>query len=287
MARARNIKPGFFANEDLVELSFEYRLLFIGLWTLADREGRLEDRPKRIKMAVFPADTVDVEDGLRELTKAGFIKRYEANGVSVVQILSFTKHQNPHHTEKASDLPDESGSISVKASTKKEHNGDLTVKAQEQNGEYLADSLNPDSLNPESIDTPLPPLQGEIDGDDENEETDDQPAKPKRESSVTLSTYLQNCSQQGCKAVPDDHFIRGWAETAGIDAEMMQVAWFAFRDDHIHGGRKAKKYKDWPAAFANSVKAGWYRLWFIPANGPAEWSTQGRAAQRNYGEVSV
>ena len=66
MARARNIKPSFFTNEDLVELSFETRLLFIGLWTLADRAGRLEDRPKRIKMAVFPADSVDVERSLAD-----------------------------------------------------------------------------------------------------------------------------------------------------------------------------------------------------------------------------
>ena len=49
MARARNIKPGFFKNEFLAEMPCEVRLLFIGLWTLADREGRLEDRPKRIK----------------------------------------------------------------------------------------------------------------------------------------------------------------------------------------------------------------------------------------------
>ena len=55
MARARNIKPAFFKNETLVELPVETRLLFIGLWTLADREGRLEDRPKRIKMEIYPA----------------------------------------------------------------------------------------------------------------------------------------------------------------------------------------------------------------------------------------
>ena len=46
MARARNIKPGFFRNADLVEMPIEARLLFIGLWTLADRSGRLEDRPR-------------------------------------------------------------------------------------------------------------------------------------------------------------------------------------------------------------------------------------------------
>lgn len=41
-------------NEDIVELSIEARLLFIGMWTLADREGRLENRPKRSKCPYFP-----------------------------------------------------------------------------------------------------------------------------------------------------------------------------------------------------------------------------------------
>jgi len=50
MSRSRNIKPGFFRNADLVELPVETRLLFIGLWGLADREGRMSDRPKQIKI---------------------------------------------------------------------------------------------------------------------------------------------------------------------------------------------------------------------------------------------
>ena len=54
--RARNIKPGFFKNDTLAELEFAARLLFIGLWGLADRAGRLEDRPKKIKAEVFPYD---------------------------------------------------------------------------------------------------------------------------------------------------------------------------------------------------------------------------------------
>lgn len=52
--RARNIKPGFFKNEDISECSPSARLLFIGLWMLADREGRLEYRPKRWKGELFP-----------------------------------------------------------------------------------------------------------------------------------------------------------------------------------------------------------------------------------------
>ncbi len=105
MARARNIKPGFFANPELVELPFATRLLFIGLWTLADRAGRLEDRPKKIKMSVFPADDVDVGECLDSLAKAGFLVRYECDGERYIQILAFDKHQHPHKDEKASTIP--------------------------------------------------------------------------------------------------------------------------------------------------------------------------------------
>jgi len=105
MARARNVKPSFFTNDDLAELPFEYRLLFIGLWTLADREGRLEDRPKKIRMAVFPTDDVDVDRGLEALAGRGFILRYQVDGGRYIEILTFRKHQNPHHREPASTIP--------------------------------------------------------------------------------------------------------------------------------------------------------------------------------------
>src|SRR3990172_12750345 len=105
MARARNIKPSFFKNELLVELPVEARLLFIGLWTLADREGRLEDRPKRIKMEVFPGDDMNVDKALVDLHKAEFIQRYEVDGKKFIQVLNFVKHQKPHHMEVASVIP--------------------------------------------------------------------------------------------------------------------------------------------------------------------------------------
>lgn len=105
MARARNLKPGFFHNADLVELPVETRLLFAGLWLLADREGRLEDRPKQIKMEIYPADAFDVDAMLSQLQDSGFIERYEVNGNRYIQVLKFNKHQNPHRAEKASTIP--------------------------------------------------------------------------------------------------------------------------------------------------------------------------------------
>jgi hypothetical protein len=105
VSRSRNIKPGFFRNADLVELPVETRLLFIGLWGLADREGRLDARPKQIKMEIYPADSFDVDAMLQQLRVAGFIERYEVNGNKYIQVANFTKHQNPHRDEKASTIP--------------------------------------------------------------------------------------------------------------------------------------------------------------------------------------
>lgn len=105
MSRSRNIKPGFFKNDLLAELPFEYRILFQGLWCEADREGRLLDRPKRLKAEVFPYDDVDVGRGLNMLDGFGFIKRYTVAGVGYIQITNFAKHQNPHKKEAPSEHP--------------------------------------------------------------------------------------------------------------------------------------------------------------------------------------
>jgi hypothetical protein len=134
MSRARNIKPGFFKNELLVELPFEVRLLFIGLWTMADRSGRLEDRPTKIRMEVFPADSVDVDAGLQGLHDGGFIQRYEVNGKRLIQVLAWSKHQNPHVKEAQSTIP-----------APVEH-GASTVQAPTKADTSPADSLIPDSL---------------------------------------------------------------------------------------------------------------------------------------------
>ena len=103
--RSRNIKPGFFQNEYLVELPPETRLLFIGLWLIADRDGRLEDRPKKVKMQVFPADSYDVDPMLQELADAQLIVRYEVDSKRYISIPAWHKHQNPHVKEKESTIP--------------------------------------------------------------------------------------------------------------------------------------------------------------------------------------
>ena len=111
MSRTRMLKPDTFLDEDLARVSHAARWLFAALWTLADREGRLEDRPQRIRAQAFPYEpAVDIEGLLSELAKAKenggtFLTRYESGGIKVIQLTNFKKHQKPHIREAASILP--------------------------------------------------------------------------------------------------------------------------------------------------------------------------------------
>lgn len=158
MARARNIKPGFFANEMLAECDPLARLLFAGLWCLADREGRLEDRPKRIRAEVLPYDACDPEELLSQLEKHGFILRYAHEEQRFIQVLNFGKHQNPHIKEAKSTIPApfssdaETGGAQEAPAPSKEQAPDQhsasTVQAPDKNQKSRADSGFSDSLIP-------------------------------------------------------------------------------------------------------------------------------------------
>jgi hypothetical protein len=107
VARTRYIKPAFFQNDKLAELSPWHRLLFAGLWTLADSSGRLEDRPKRIKGQLFPFDDVDIDALLSELAAGAdpFVIRYQVAGIAYISVPKFLAHQRPHGKEPASVIP--------------------------------------------------------------------------------------------------------------------------------------------------------------------------------------
>ncbi len=160
MARARNIKPGFFLNEELAEIEPLGRILFQGLWCVADRRGRLRDRPRRIKAEVLPYDDVDVDTLLNELTNKGFLIRYGSCDGQYIQIVNFEKHQNPHKNEGESTIPAPPAPSEFGQAPEEHHAS--TVQAPEEHSTTPADSLNliPDSLIPEVVNpdgfTPAP-----------------------------------------------------------------------------------------------------------------------------------
>lgn len=151
MARSRNIKPGFFQNEQLGELDPIARLAFIGMWTVADFKGCLEFRPKRLKIQLLPYDDCDLEKIAINLDKSGLIRLYSVQGNRFIKILKFEEHQNPHKNERdaGSEIPDyDENYREINELEKIENN-------REQDGTNRADSLLliPDSFNliPDSI----------------------------------------------------------------------------------------------------------------------------------------
>ena len=110
--RTRMIKPDFFSDEDIASLDFPVRIFYIGLWCVADREGRLKDRPGNLKALILPYDNIDPELFLSELAKPKkfnggnpFIVRYEHAGERYIQILKFQENAKAHFTEKHSLIP--------------------------------------------------------------------------------------------------------------------------------------------------------------------------------------
>ena len=147
MARARNIKPSIFKNELLGVADPLITILFISLWTLADKQGRLEDRPLRIRGETFPyRENLDVNGYLTELVALGFIVRYEVDGVKIIEVVNFTKHQTPHSTEKQSELP--ANPIGKPVTVTLPLNNESTSVISHINV-LIPDSLIPDSLIPE------------------------------------------------------------------------------------------------------------------------------------------
>lgn len=142
MARSRNIKPDLFKNELLGDADPLLTILFTGLWCLADKEGKLLDRPKRIKAEIFPyRDLTDFNGYLTVLQQLGFIDRYSVGEVAIIKVLEFNKHQSPHKTEKASELPDKPRETRVTC------NAPLDNESITDEAALIPDSLIPDSLN--------------------------------------------------------------------------------------------------------------------------------------------
>lgn len=109
--RTRLLLDEWFKDDRLAELSVEARLLFMGLHCYADREGRFEWNPKRIRAEIFPYDGRQVTDRLLgELVETKLLKRYEAAGHAFGVLPSFGS-QKIHPHEKQSVIPSPSEDV--------------------------------------------------------------------------------------------------------------------------------------------------------------------------------
>ena len=122
--RIRSIKPEFFTHEGLFDLEestgLPVRIVFIGLWCVADREGRFRWEPRRLGVQIMPYSTRDFALILNALESAGFVQKYGANGEFGL-IPSFLKHQCINAREAKSTLPDPENTVHAQECTDREN----------------------------------------------------------------------------------------------------------------------------------------------------------------------
>ncbi len=110
MGRIRTVKPELFKHEGLFEAEQRYqlplRLVYIGLFTCCDREGRFRWQPRRLKLDILPYDNVEMPTVLDALAESGFVVAYEVQGIVYGYIPSWSKHQCINNKESKSQIPD-------------------------------------------------------------------------------------------------------------------------------------------------------------------------------------
>jgi hypothetical protein len=100
VARIRSVKPDIWQDEEFGNASHEARLLFIGLITQADDEGRLNGASRLLWSLIYPWEDFNpdaLEGWLGELEMARLIQRYEKDGRIYVSLVNWGKHQKISH----------------------------------------------------------------------------------------------------------------------------------------------------------------------------------------------
>lgn len=121
MARIRTIKPEFWTDEDMAEVSEAACLLAIGLLNYADDEGFFNANPKLIKAAVFPIrePSVTIPVMLLELSNHGYLSMFSTSDSRHFGLIqNFAKHQvvnkpRPSKIKEMELLPYDYGSTTV------------------------------------------------------------------------------------------------------------------------------------------------------------------------------
>lgn len=100
MARIRTLKPTIWESEQVADLPAEVQILFIGLITQADDEGRQKGSPQLVRSKVFPyADhsLQKIREWLQSLVDSDLIRWYTVGGKEFIELPTWSKHQRVSH----------------------------------------------------------------------------------------------------------------------------------------------------------------------------------------------
>ncbi len=134
-ARIRTVKPEFWQDELIGSLPMGAQLLYLGLISHADDEGRLRGSPLLIRAQVFPYRLeAEVEEWLALLAEANRIVRYVVDGQSYIAIPRFTDHQRIEKPKKSALPVPQKRAIRDESRTRPGHVDDASGTHPGRNG---------------------------------------------------------------------------------------------------------------------------------------------------------
>lgn len=237
--RCRNIKYQFFVHDVLPKCEPLARLLYIGLWCMADRMGRMEERTQKIRWQLLPSDECDIDSLLQQLEIHGFIIRYTVNEMKCIQVVNFLKHQHPHFKEPPSKIPPPEGYVDENPHKKRKPQ----ARPRQARGRTRASPGHAqDKPQASPSDTLIPDML------------------------ITESSNDDYIKHSALSRLSANNLPQAWAEWARTDRgwspEVMQDVWVSFRDYWQSRTGKSAQKSDWGATWRN-----WCRQQNIRDNG--------------------
>jgi hypothetical protein len=98
--RQRFIHPAIWVSEDFNSLSIGARLTFIGLFSMADDEGRGKGGQVHLKLALFPGDPISgeqIQGWVDEIHSRGMARFFEFEGLVYYDLPMWKYYQKPQH----------------------------------------------------------------------------------------------------------------------------------------------------------------------------------------------
>lgn len=232
MARIRTVKPEFWTSEQVMELSRDARLLFVGMWNFCDDAGIHPASEKRLKAEVFPADDLTVADISRliaELYATGLLDLYEIDGERY-WIVTGWHHQKIDKATYKYPSPDgtlPNGSPQTLMKRRKSNRtrralGDVSTNSRQPLAEASPPEGKGEERKGEEGSKPSSkeemvgnPTHARIDGENQN-------VKHQQTRAVAIAVRLRHAGIRGANA-SNPHLIE-WAENPLVTDDMLDAA---------------------------------------------------------------
>ena len=177
MPRKRMIDPGIWTSEGFAMLTYRQRLLFVGLVTQADDDGRGRAAPLTLKMTIFPGDEElrpqEVGKDLIAIGATDMATLYEAGGRRYYALTGWSRHQRISHPTK-STIPKPPPEIKDLTNNPPESSGALrnpperSPQVVNQSVSQVVRQVDQITGSPESSKAPISPVASDlVPGDDD------------------------------------------------------------------------------------------------------------------------